>query len=214
MALLSRLQRKCFKTGIFIISFPGNHFGSNANLCTWLFNWKWGGGKEGADGKTTLSHCPARRCQAGNAKSTAGATLHLVPVGTRFLNWGQQSMGQGFGDSFSFLSSDLRGWGEVELGTHLGWVRGSQQTGLSKTNSSCLGSVLSFLLKTFLKSPPSDGMMSLEGVDTWSLPLPWHLQMNCIYISVAFSFGDQSLRNDGIRGCGFTHQRMQHSYCL
>lgn len=30
-------------------------------------------------------------------------------------------------------------------------------------------------------------MMSLEDVDTWSLPLQKHLQMNCIYISVAFS---------------------------
>lgn len=54
-------------------------------------------------------------------------------------------------------------------------------------------------------------MMSLEGVDTHCLPLPRHLQMNSIYISVAFSFGDWSLRDDGIGGCGSACQGMQHS---
>lgn len=79
MALLSRLQRKCFKTGIFFTSFPGNYFGSDANLGTWLFNWKWVGGKQGAEGKTALGSCPARGGQAGSAKSMAGPTPHLVP---------------------------------------------------------------------------------------------------------------------------------------
>ena len=43
-------------------------------------------------------------------------------------------------------------------------------------------------------------MMSLEGVDIWKLPLPKHLQMSCIYSSVAFSFGDRSLHDDGMEG--------------
>lgn len=38
--------------------------------------------------------------------------------------------------------------------------------------------------------------------------------MNYIYISVAFSFGDWSLGDDGIGGCGFACQRMQHSHLM
>lgn len=144
-------------------------------------------GKAGSRGKDCFGFLPSKR---GPGRECQVNGWPHPTLSARLLNWGHHSMGQGVGDSFSFLSADLRGWVEVEPSTHWGWVRGSQQTGPSKTNSSCLGSVLSFLLKTFFKSPPSDGMMSLEGVDTWSLPLPRHLQMNCIYISAAFSFGD------------------------
>ena len=43
-------------------------------------------------------------------------------------------------------------------------------------------------------------MMSLEGVDIWSLPLTRRLQVSCIYSSAAFSFGDPSLPDDGVEG--------------
>ena len=58
-------------------------------------------------------------------------------------------------------------------------------------------------------------MMPLEGVDIWSLPLPRHLQMNCIYSSAAFSFGDPSQPPWWWHGgCGFARWIMPHSHLM
>lgn len=119
MALLSRLQRKCFKTGISVISFPGNHFGSDANLCTWLFWLKMGPRQGEAEGNTALGYCPPRGCQVGSAKSTLGSTLP----------WCQLALG------FSIEVTRVWGW---ELETHfLFLVLTPREQRLGPANTHC-----------------------------------------------------------------------------
>lgn len=186
MASLSRLQRKCFKTGLIVISFPGDHL---VLMLIWvpdLFSVQvepavpkekeqgcllWDSAhQEGARlGVPSWLTVPSYdRCQLALGFSVAVTTI-----------WGWETE-----NYFQFWPQQSKGWAQQTLTAV--WLDGADRFEQDKQLRSWNG----FLLKKFLFISSLRWNGVPRGCGYPGLPLPWHLQMNYIYISVAFSFGE------------------------